>query len=173
MEQQDDMLLKWVIENDYTFKKSDEAQFKAVFDAARKHFTDDELLDIMRNTYGHQSGNIFYPLKYFTTVITGEARAKAEKEKKRLEKQPQPQPITPTPITPEPEIITQLQEQGVIFYGYDKNDKPITSTYEEADKGVAEVKEMLRKLAIETESRVEKLAREMNEAEMEEFVFTI
>ena len=58
MEQQDDMLLKWVIENDYTFKKSDETQFKAVFDAARKHFTDDELLDIMRNTYGHQSGNI-------------------------------------------------------------------------------------------------------------------
>lgn len=173
MEQQDDMLLKWVIENDYTFKKSQEAQFKAVFDAARKHFTDDELLDIMRNTYGHQSGNIYYPLKYFTTVITGEARAKAEKEKKRLEKQPQPQPITPTPITPEPEIITQPQEQGVIFYGYDKNDKPITLTYVEADKGVAEVKEMLRKLAIETESRVEKLAREMNEAEMEEFVFTV
>ena len=173
MEQQDDMLLKWVIENDYTIKKSDEAQFRAVFDAARKHFTDDELLDIMRNTYGHQSGNIFYPLKYFTTVITGEARAKAANKKKRLEKQPQPQPITPTPITPEPEIITQLQEQGVIFYGYDKNDKPITSTYEEADKGVAEVKEMLRKLARKTESRVEKLAREMNEAEMEEFVFTI
>ena len=166
MEQQDDMLLKWVIENDYTFKKSDEAQFKAVFDAARKHFTDDELLDIMRNTYGHQSGNISYPLKYFTTVITNEARVKVANEKKRLEKQPQPQPITPTPIT-------QPQEQGVIFYGYDKNDKPITLTYVEADKGVAEVKEMLRKLARKTESRVEKLAREMNEAEMEEFVFTI
>ena len=166
MEQQDDMLLKWVIENDYTFKKSDETQFKAVFDAARKHFTDDELLDIMRNTYGHQSGNISYPLKYFTTVITNEARVKVANEKKRLEKQPQPQPITPTPIT-------QPQEQGVIFYGYDKNDKPITLTYVEADKGVAEVKEMLRKLARKTESRVEKLAREMNEAEMEEFVFTI
>lgn len=157
MEQQDDMLLKWVIENDYTFKKSDEAQFKAVFDAARKHFTDDELLDIMRNTYGHRSGNISYPLKYFTTVITNEARVKVANEKKRLEKQPQPQP----------------QEQGVIFYGYDKNDKPITLTYVEADKGVAEVKETLRKLARKTESRVEKLAREMNEAEMEEFVFTI
>lgn len=163
MEQQDDMLLKWVIENDYTFKKSDEAQFKAVFDAARKHFTDDELLDIMRNTYGHQSGNISYPLKYFTTVITNEARVKVANKKKRLEKQPQPQPITPTPP----------QEQGVIFYGYDKNDKPITLTYVEADKGVAEVKETLRKLARKTESRVEKLAREMNEAEMEEFVFTI
>lgn len=163
MEQQDDMLLKWVIENDYTFKKSDEAQFKAVFDAARKHFTDDELLDIMRNTYGHLSGNIVYPLKYFTTVITNEARVKVANKKKRLEKQPQPQPITPTPP----------QEQGVIFYGYDKNDKPITLTYVEADKGVAEVKEMLRKLARETESHVEKLAREMNEAEMEEFVFTI
>lgn len=161
MEQQDDMLLKWVIENDYTFKKSDEAQFKAVFDAARKHFTDDELLDIMRNTYGHLSGNISYPLKYFTTVITNEARVKVANKKKRLEKQPQP--ITPTPP----------QEQGVIFYGYDKNDKPITLTYVEADKGVAEVKEMLRKLARKTESRVEKLAREMNEAEMEEFVFTI
>ena len=168
MEQQDDMLLKWVIENDYTFKKSDETQFKAVFDAARKHFTDDELLDIMRNTYGHQSGNISYPLKYFTTVITNEARVKVANKKKRLEKQPQPQPITP-----EPEIITQPQEQGVIFYGYDKNDKPITLTYVEADKGVAEVKETLRKLARKTESRVEKLAREMNEAEMEEFVFTI
>ena len=166
MEQQDDMLLKWVIENDYTFKKSDEAQFKAVFDAARKHFTDDELLDIMRNTYGHQSGNIFRPLKYFTTVITNEARVKVANKKKHLEKQPQPQPIIPTPIT-------QPQEQGVIFYGYDKNDKPITLTYVEADKGVAEVKEMLRKLARKTESRVEKLAREMNEAEMEEFVFTI
>lgn len=163
MEQQDDMLLKWVIENDYTFKKSDEAQFKAVFDAARKHFTDDELLDIMRNTYGHQSGNIFSPLKYFATVITNEARVKVANKKKRLKKQPQPQPITPT----------QPQEQGVIFYGYDKNDKPITLTYVEADKGVAEVKETLRKLARETESRVEKLAREMNEAEMEEFVFTI
>ena len=166
MEQQDDMLLKWVIENDYTFKKSDETQFKAVFDAARKHFTDDELLDIMRNTYGHQSGNISYPLKYFTTVITNEARVKVANKKKRLEKQPQPQPITPTPIT-------QPQEQGVIFYGYDKNDKPITLTYVEADKGVAEVKEMLRKLARKTESRVEKLAREMNEAEMEEFVFAV
>lgn len=166
MEQQDDMLLKWVIENDYTFKKSDEVQFKAVFDAARKHFTDDELLDIMRNTYGHQTGDISYPLKYFTTVITNEARVKVANKKKRLEKQPQPQPITPTPIT-------QPQEQGVIFYGYDKNDKPITLTYAEADKGVAEVKEMLRILARKTESHVEKLAREMNEAEMEEFVFTI
>lgn len=166
MEQQDDMLLKWVVENDYTFKKSDEAQFKAVFDAARKHFTDDELLDIMRNTFGHQTGNISYPLKYFATVITNEARVKVANKKKRLEKQPQP-------ITPEPEIITQPQEQEVIFYGYDKNDKPITLTYVEADKGVAEVKETLRKLAIKTESRVEKLAREMNEAEMEEFVFTI
>ena len=122
MEQQDDMLLKWVIENDYTFKKSDKAQFKAVFDAARKHFTDDELLDIMRNTYGHRSGNISYPLKYFTTVITNEARVKVANKKKRLEETTTT--TTDYPLNPD----YQPQEQGVIFYGYDKNDKPITLT---------------------------------------------